>query len=73
MPEAHQDMLEAVPKSKSDNFYTAQLDKFHILDLVEYRRVIYMDAYVMPFCCLDYFFELSDGPNASLTENIIRN
>jgi len=78
LPKEHQSMLETagiivkyLPKSLSDNFYTAQMDKFWILELVQYRRVLYMDADVMPFCNLDYFFELSDGPNATLRENII--
>ena len=72
-------MLEAagitvkyLPKSQVlDNFFTAQMDKFRILDMVEYRRVLYMDSDVLPFCSLDYFFELSDGPDAILRENIV--
>jgi len=78
LPEEHEDMLRSagvkikyIPKVSADNFYTAQMDKFRILTMVEYRRVFYMDSDVIPLCNLDYFFELSDGPDAKLRENIV--
>jgi hypothetical protein len=37
-----------------------QLNKFRILSLTEYRRVLFMDADVMPISNLDYLFELSE-------------
>jgi hypothetical protein len=49
----------------------AVLDKFRILGLVEYRRVLLMDGDVMPNTSLDYLFEMSDGENATLKENLI--
>jgi alpha-N-acetylglucosamine transferase len=52
-------------------FHRAVLDKFRILGLVEYRRVLLMDGDVMPIASLDYLFEMSDGENATLKENLI--
>jgi hypothetical protein len=48
-----------------------QLEKFRILDMVEYRRVMFLDADVLPVGNLDYLFELSDGENAILRENLV--
>jgi hypothetical protein len=56
------------------NFYSIQYEKFHILDLVEYSRVIFMDGDVMPYCPMDYLFELSDpadGVDGILKENLV--
>jgi alpha-N-acetylglucosamine transferase len=47
------------------------LDKFRVLGLTEYRRVLFMDGDVMPTENLDYLFELSDGPDAILKPNLI--
>lgn len=41
-----------------DNFYNAQLAKFHILELIQYDQVMYLDADVMPLCSMDYIFFL---------------
>lgn len=46
------------------NFYTIQFEKFQILALTQYTRVIYLDGDVMPHCPMDYLFELSDPANA---------
>jgi hypothetical protein len=52
-----------LPKHGQQNFYTVQLEKFKILQWhEEYSRVIFMDGDVMPFCSLDYLFELSELP-----------
>jgi hypothetical protein len=48
------------PSHGIQNFYTVQLEKFHILELTEYSRVIFMDGDVMPVCPLDYYFEMSE-------------
>jgi hypothetical protein len=42
------------------SFYTMQFEKFRILQMTEYKRIIFMDGDVLPFCSLDYLFELSD-------------
>jgi hypothetical protein len=60
-----------IPKSKIENFFKTMLDKFRVLGLTEYRRVLFMDGDVMPTGNLDYLFELSDGPDAILKPNLI--
>ena len=62
--------IHYLPPLLKDNFYTAQLAKFHILELTHYDRVLYMDADVMPLCSLDYIFHLTIR---SSTNNINRN
>ena len=52
------------------------MEKFRILKLTEYSRVMYLDYDVMPTCNLDYMFELSDPlPESTksfrLKENVI--
>ena len=51
--------IHYLPPLLRDNFYSAQLAKFHILELTDYQRVMYLDADVMPLCNLDYILELS--------------
>lgn len=48
------------PAHGIQNFYTVQLEKFHILEFTEYSRVIFMDGDVLPLCPLDYMFEMSE-------------
>ena len=36
------------------------LEKFRLLNLTDYSRVMYLDYDVMPTCNLDYLFDLSD-------------
>lgn len=69
--EAKKIIIKYLKMAKVDNFYTAQMAKFDILDLVEYDRVLFLDADVMPRCNLDYMFHLSEGPNPPLQENAI--
>jgi hypothetical protein len=61
---------------KEQNFYQIQFEKFRILNFfTEYSRVIYMDGDVMPYCNIDYMFELSEPENEStkapLKENVV--
>jgi hypothetical protein len=78
LPEAHANMLQKldvriryIAKSATESFYEAQLEKFRILDMVEYRRVLFLDADVLPVGNMDYLFELSDGDNPILRENLV--
>ena len=48
-----------IPKSKHQGFYEITLEKFRILGLVQYERVLFMDADVMPLGNLDYLMEMS--------------
>jgi hypothetical protein len=57
-------------KSQHDSFYATVLHKFCILNLVQYRRVLLMDADVMPLGNLDYLFELS-YEQKMLKENVV--
>ncbi|KAL3916879.1 MAG: hypothetical protein SGILL_004977, partial [Bacillariaceae sp.] len=60
-----------LPKHGVQNFYTVQLEKFKILQWHEtYSRVLFMDGDVLPFCNLDYLFEMSE-PSTS-TEPLLR-
>ena len=54
------------------------MEKFRILQLTDYSRVMYLDYDVMPTCNLDYLFdlsdplsELSDDSSLRLKENVI--
>jgi hypothetical protein len=62
-----------IPKQATgkDTMYDAVMDKFRILTLTQYRRVLIMDGDVMPIGNLDYLFAMSDGPNAILKENVV--
>ncbi|GFH61370.1 hypothetical protein CTEN210_17846 [Chaetoceros tenuissimus] len=64
--------LEYLPKANVDNFFTAMFDKFRLLALTEYDRVMYLDSDVQPTCNLDYIFTNSIGENATLEPNVIR-
>jgi hypothetical protein len=63
--------IKYLPKPQVENFHQIIMQKMVVLDLVEYRRVLFLDTDVMPFCNLDYVFQLSDGPNPILKENLI--
>ena len=52
--------LYYAPRPIRDSFYSAQLAKFEILNLIQYTRVLYLDADVLPLCNLDYLFAASD-------------
>ncbi len=60
-----------LPKPKIDNFHTAMMDKFRILQFTNYERVFYLDADVIPLNNLDYMFHLSSGANPRLEENTV--
>jgi hypothetical protein len=64
-------ILRYLPKVKVDNFYTAMMAKFYILNLVEYSRVLFLDSDIFPLCNLDYIFNFSEGENALLRENVV--
>jgi hypothetical protein len=46
-------------------------DKFQILALTQYERVMYLGSDVLPVCNLDYLFTLSTGDTPLLKENVI--
>jgi hypothetical protein len=66
LPEADIKLLNAmnikfdyIPKNKDQSFYHIMLDKFRILTLTQYERVLFLDGDIMPRRNLDYLFELS--------------
>ena len=42
-----------------NEFTTVSMEKFRILDLIDYARVLYMDPDITPRCNMDYLMELS--------------
>jgi hypothetical protein len=58
-----------VPKTARESFYSTQMDKFRILGLTQYSRVLFMDADVMPTANLDYIMEMSLA--GKLKENLV--
>ena len=53
--------IHYLPMTRRNNFYQAQYQKFQILKyFTNYKRILYLDADVMPLCNLDYLFELSE-------------
>ena len=52
-----------------ESFYRTQLDKFRILGLTEYQRILFMDGDIMPLANLDYLFEMSVA--GILRENLV--
>lgn len=63
-------IVKYLPKARADNFHTAMMDKFRILQYVEYDRILYLDADVTPLNNLDYVFDMSVGPDAVFQENL---
>ena len=53
-----------------ESFYTLMMEKFRILQLEEYSRVLYLDADTLPMCNLDYLMELSHEGEL-LRENVV--
>jgi hypothetical protein len=61
--------IQYLDRVHQQSFYTIQYEKFNILDLTQYSRVIFMDGDVMPYCPMDYIFELSE-PDDTGTDNM---
>lgn len=47
-------------KPKHESFLQLMYDKFYILDMVEYKRVMFLDADTIPLTNMDFYFHLSD-------------
>lgn len=61
--------VQYIEKNPNENFMEITMAKFHILNMTEYQRVLFLDGDVTPLGNLDYFFRLSlDG---TLKKNII--
>lgn len=64
-------IVRYLPKVHTDNFYSAMLDKFQILKLLEYERIIFFDSDSTPHCNMDYMFHISMGPNPIFAPNVV--
>ena len=51
--------IRYIPPSPSESFYEANMNKFQILGMTEYDRIIFLDGDVLPLTNLDYLFYLS--------------
>ncbi|KAL3893525.1 MAG: hypothetical protein SGARI_008124 [Bacillariaceae sp.] len=69
--------IRYLPKPRAkihECFYNLMLEKFRVLELVEYIRVLYLASDILPECNLDYIFELSEPEGQAkplLKENLI--
>lgn len=63
----------ALPKPQAESFTDLMFDKFRIFQLTQYRRVMYLDADMMPLTNLDYLFELSDPDEHSVPTPLLPN
>jgi hypothetical protein len=72
IPQEEEDLLASVgvkikylPKFAGkvhEQFYALVMEKFRVLEMTEYSRVLFLDSDIMPACNLDYMFELSEPP-----------
>ena len=80
LTEIEEELLQAMnirviylPKAshyKLESFYSLMMEKFRILQLEEYSRVLYLDADMLPMCNLDYVMELSERGKL-LQDNVV--
>lgn len=52
--------IEYLPPKRKDSWGSDMLEKFNILRYYEYKRVLFVDADVLPLCNWDHFFNMSD-------------
>jgi hypothetical protein len=51
-----------------ETFYSLMLEKFRILQLDSYKRILYLDNDILPYCNMDYLMELSAEASSSSSE-----
>ena len=56
-------------QNKNETFQDVQFLKFHVLQLLQYQRILFLDSDVLPLCNLDYLFEMSVA--GILRENMV--
>ena len=54
-----------------NNFGMATLLKFRVLQMMDYDRVLFVDADIVPLCNLDYLFHESFEPDGMLQDNVV--
>lgn len=60
-----------LPSMIKPSFYELQLQKFRILGLTQYRRILHLDSDILPLANLDYLFEFSDPQSSNTTQPIL--
>ncbi|GFH55741.1 hypothetical protein CTEN210_12217 [Chaetoceros tenuissimus] len=68
---AHGIRIIHLKKSRTESFGQITYDKFHILNMTDYKRVMFLDADTIPLTNMDYFFHLSD-PDHKDTPTILK-
>ena len=58
--------VKHLDKPEHESFSQLMYDKFYILNMTDYKRVMYLDADTIPLTNLDYLFYLSDPENKDL-------
>jgi hypothetical protein len=56
---------------QSSSFSDIVMEKFRALQMTQYRRVMFLDADVLPFTNMDYLFEISD-PESERSKAVIK-
>ena len=52
--------IEYLPQDKDDNWKSYMMDKFQILRYHEYKKILFVDADVLPLCNWDHYFDMSE-------------
>lgn len=63
--------VQTVPKPNSESFANLVYDKFRTLQMTKYKRVIFLDADIIPLVNIDYIFHLSD-PEHNDSPHVLR-
>lgn len=61
-------ILKYTEKTRHDNFGLATIEKYRVLEWLEYDRVLFLDADILPLCNMDYLFVDSFNPDGALGE-----
>jgi len=63
--------VKHLEKPKHESFLQLMYDKFYILEMVEYKRVMFLDADTIPLTNMDFYFHLSD-PDYAETPTLMK-
>jgi lipopolysaccharide biosynthesis glycosyltransferase len=56
--------LQMLPKQTNESFAQLVYEKFRVFQMTQYKRVLFLDADILPLTNLDYLFHLSDPEHA---------
>jgi len=63
--------LQYMNSTGINNFGLASLLKFRILQMLEYKRVLFLDSDIIPLCNMDYMFQESYRDDSLLQDNVV--